>query len=257
MSPLRSAQVEAFFARGFVVEPDVFGPDEVDAMRAAFDRLEAAARGLGETQTHRGAQFVVDRIGEGADAGVRIHRIVWCGAAEPVLSEYGKDPRLLAMASELLGSTAMSQLINQAHFKIPGDGVEFPWHQDSTHRRFGQGEWIDVNEKGSYVQTVVALDDVTEENGPLLFIPGSCTLGHLDLPADGTLPPAVADPKTAVAATMSAGSVLLFGPYTIHSSRPNRSDRRRRAFINGFAYPGANSRVYPGEGAGRVVRFEG
>jgi ectoine hydroxylase-related dioxygenase (phytanoyl-CoA dioxygenase family) len=180
---------------------------------------------------------------------------VWCGAAEPILSDFGKDPRLLAMASQLLGSPEMNQLINQAHFKLPGDGVEFPWHQDSTHRRYGGGEWRDVNGRGSYVQTVAAIDDVTMENGPLQLIPGSCTRGHVEPVAGqaGTLPDTL-DPRTAISVTMTAGSVVLFGPYTFHRSQPNRSRRARRVFINGFAYPGANSRIYPGEGAGRLVR---
>jgi len=52
---------------------------------------------------------------------------------------------------------------------------------------------------------------------------------------------------------MEAGSVLLFGPYSFHCSAPNDSTRPRRMFINGFAYPGANTRIYPGDGAGRLV----
>jgi ectoine hydroxylase-related dioxygenase (phytanoyl-CoA dioxygenase family) len=52
---------------------------------------------------------------------------------------------------------------------------------------------------------------------------------------------------------MRAGSVLLFGPYVDHSSQANRSQHPRRTFLNGYAYPGANSRVYPGRGAGRSL----
>jgi len=52
------------------------------------------------------------------------------------------------------------------------------------------------------------------------------------------------------------GDAIFFGPFTIHRSLPNRSAHRRRTFINGFAFPGANSRVYPGDGAGRTVGVE-
>jgi ectoine hydroxylase-related dioxygenase (phytanoyl-CoA dioxygenase family) len=248
---LRADQMDAFFDAGFTVQPDVFSADEVARMREAFDRLEATARRLGSNAMHDGSQFVVDTLPGG---GIKIHRIVWCGAAEPVLSEFGRDPRLLDMASQLLGSSSMNQLINQAHFKLPGDGVGFPWHQDSTHRRYGMAEWTDLNGRGSYVQTLTALDDIGEDNGPLLFIPHSNARGHLDLPPDGALPHWL-DPKTAVAATMRAGSVLLFGPYSVHGSEPNNSPRPRRTFINGFAYPGANARIYPGDGAGRLLRI--
>ena len=154
MRPLTAQEIEAFYTRGFFVRPKVFSPHEIAAMSAAFDRLERAARQFSEPTLHRGTQFVVQ--------GTRIDRIVWCGAAEPVLLAFGGDPRLVAMAAQLLGSATMSQLINQAHFKLPGDGVAFPWHQDSTHRRYGTPEWKDVNGRGSYVQTVLALDDVTE-----------------------------------------------------------------------------------------------
>jgi ectoine hydroxylase-related dioxygenase (phytanoyl-CoA dioxygenase family) len=245
---LSAAQVQEFFEVGFVVCSDVFSAAEVARVRRAFGRLERRARHLGRTGSYRGSWFVLE---PGAGGRVRIERIVWCGAVEPCLGEIGRDPRLLRAAAELLGSRRMSQLINQAHFKLPGDGVEFPWHQDSTHRRYGSGEWVDVNGRGSYVQTVLAVDDVTIENGPLELLPGSCRLGHVGL-EPGTLPEGL-DPGAARAATMTAGSVLLFGPYTFHRSGPNRSDRPRRVLINGFACPGANSRVYPGEGAGRLV----
>lgn len=251
MHRLGDEQIRDFFEVGFVTVPRVFSASEVARMRAAFDRLEHTARGLDGPAMVRGSQFVVERVDDGG-ATVRIHRVVWCGAAEPVLSELGGDPRLVRLAAQLLGSSTMSQLVNQAHFKLPGDGVAFPWHQDSTHRRYGSSEWRDLNGRGSYVQSATALDDVTPDSGPLEFIPGSARLGHVALPADGSLPEGV-DPTRTATPLPRAGDVILFGPYTIHRSLPNRSAQPRRTFINGFAYPGANSRVYPGEGAGRMI----
>lgn len=252
---LNADQLRDFFEIGFVVQPCVFAAAEIQEIRAAFQRLEQTAYKLRETQIFRGSQFVLHRsMDKQGVERVRIDRIVWCGAVEPILSEFGKNPRLLEMASQILGSDRMNQLINQAHFKLPGDGVEFPWHQDSTHRRYGGSQWHDVNGRGSFVQMVAAVDDVTEENGPLQFIPGSCKLGHVEPPGGG-LPTNLVDSATAVTATMPAGAVLLFGPYVFHRSLPNRSSRPRRVFINGFAYPGANFRVYPGKGAGRLLRY--
>jgi ectoine hydroxylase-related dioxygenase (phytanoyl-CoA dioxygenase family) len=249
--PLSDDQIRTFFDDGFVVIPDLFSPDEVARMRMAFDRLERTAAKLDAPAMVRGTQFVVERLA-GSERRVRIHRIVWCGAAEPVLSEFGRDPRLVSIAACLLGSDTMSQLINQAHFKLPGDGVQFPWHQDSSHRRYGTAEWRDINGRGSYVQSMTAIDDVTAENGPVEFVRGSARLGHLEFPSDGSLPAAL-DSSQVQTPTLGAGGVIVFGPYTVHRSLPNASTRPRRAFMNGFAYPGANSRVYPGDGAGRIV----
>ncbi len=252
-SMLSDEQVEAFFEIGFVIVPDVFTPTEIEEMRAGFDRLQKMAYALSEPGIHNGSDFAIERKESGQ---VIIHRISWCGAAEPVLLAYGKDLRLLGMASQLLGSNEMNQLINQAHFKIPGDNVAFPWHQDSEHRGYGKPWWKDVNGRGSFVQQAIAIDDVTEKSGPLKFIPESCKLGHLGLLSRSEEEyPALFDPDDAITGIMKAGSVALFNPYVIHGSEPNRSQKSRRVFINGYAYPGANSRTYPGRGAGRLLKI--
>ncbi|HXV77754.1 MAG TPA: phytanoyl-CoA dioxygenase family protein, partial [Candidatus Polarisedimenticolaceae bacterium] len=149
--PLAVSARRTFYDEGLIVLRGVFRPDEVAEMRAAFDRLEQLAKRLDGTEIHHGSQFVVERSDHHP---LRIHRVVWCGGAEPVLGRYGEDPRLTGLASRLLGSRRIVQLINQAHFKLPGDGVAFPWHQDSRHRRYGEEAWADVNGRGSYVQTV-------------------------------------------------------------------------------------------------------
>lgn len=250
MRTLSQAELAAFRGQGFVVVPDVWTAAEVTEMREAFARLAVDAAQLDGAVMHRGAQFVVDHDG----GRCRIHRVVWCGAAEPSLSRYGADPRLLSLAAQVLGTRELDQLINQAHFKRPGDGVAFPWHQDSAHRRFGTELWDDVTGRGSFVEIVTALDDSDASNGGLSFLPGSNRLGHL-APAPGvrSLDASALDISTAVTPTLHAGSCVLFGPYTVHGSGANESDRPRRLFLNGFAAAGANRRVYPGEGAGRRV----
>ncbi len=253
---LSKAQLADYERQGYVVVEDVFTAAEVEAMRRAFERLAATARTLTQTAMVDGAQFVVDPgAPDLAVEPVAIKRVVWCGAAEPVLSEFGRDPRLVDVAGQLMGAAEMEQLINQAHFKFPGDGVDFQWHQDSVHRRYGTDLWTDLDGRGSFIETAVAVDAMRSDNGPLEFIPGSHTRGHI-WPDEhtGELPAASVCADDAVQLTMKPGSVVFFGPYVIHGSRPNKSDAPRRLFLNGFALPGANRRVYPGEGAGRLVR---
>ena len=268
MIELTSKQKNSFFQTGFFILPNVFNLDEIDEMKDSFQSLQETAFSLADLHSeqlkqehetyvmHQGAQFVLGRIQRGTNLGQpSIRRISWCGAAEPVLSKYGKDPRLLSVASQLLGVKRMSQLINQAHFKLPGDEVSFEWHQDSTHRGYGGKYWQDVNGQGSYVQTMIALDEINRTNGPVCFIPNSVKLGHLDLPQNlnNCLETGKFRLEDAVPIEMQMGSLAVFHPYSIHGSQPNRSKEARQAFINGYAYPGANSRTYPGEGAGRTV----
>lgn len=248
------AFVAAYRRDGFAVARGVFGRRDIARMKQALSRLEGIAHGLDEDGKvmHRGTQFVIDREPE----MLRIHRIVWCAGASPVLDSLGRDPRLLGRVALLLRSRQFEQLINQAHFKMPGDGVSFEWHQDSRHRRYGTDLWTDIDGEGSFVETFTAVDPMTAENGPLRFIPGSHRLGHVT-DASGKIPAELIDERDAVELHLDPGDVAFFGPFVFHSSEPNEGTTPRRAFLNGFALPGANRREYPGKDAGRLVSLDG
>lgn len=252
-SSLSSSEVQDYFEIGWILRRGLFGADEVARMRACFDELEEIASGLTATGSLRGSRFVLGR----KNGGLVIERVVWAGGCRRYLLEIGSDSRLVAPCAELLQSTTMSHLLNQAHFKRPHDGVAFDWHQDIRHRDKGDGTWVDVNGRGSFVQTLIALDEMTADNGPLVFVPGSSKWGRVDF-GDGNAPNpngrhARFREEDAVTIAAQPGDTLFFGPYTVHASSENTSERYRRVLINGYASPGANRRVYPGDGAGRTL----
>lgn len=269
-------QERTFFEHGFVVVPGMFSARDVQAAREAFERLYATAQTLRVTGDHAGAHFVLDAPPAGAAGDVVVKRVVWAGGAEPVLLRLAEDPRLIELVLALLGTPRCEQLLCQAHFKMPRDGVSFDWHQDIQHRDKGGGTWRDVNGRGSYVQTILLVDDMRADNGPLQFLPddavtldarGRLTSGHDDYGAPaGTggltgLPRSAEsspwDESRAVTVTGRAGDVLVFGPHAVHGSLPNTSTSPRRVLINGYAAPGANARVYPGVGSCRVLPSAG
>jgi ectoine hydroxylase-related dioxygenase (phytanoyl-CoA dioxygenase family) len=245
--PLTQKQIEDFYEIGFVIIPNLFTKKEIDKIKKSFDRLQEIALTLGTTQVYNGSQFVVE--------GNRIDRIVWMGGAEPELLKFGEDPRILLPVSQILNSNSMEQLICQGHYKLPGDAVKFDWHQDCQHRGQGTQDWVDVDGRGSYVQTLMAIDECTMDNGPVYYVPNSVKLGYLELEKQSD-PTSLFDVKSAVPMLMQPGDVIFFSPYSIHGSNPNNSKGPRRVFINGFAYPGANKRKYPGDGAGRKVKLK-
>ena len=226
---------------GYSVLSGVFTAYEVSLMQAAFSSLEAAASTIDSTTEKNGAVFIVE--------GRRIDRVCWCGAFAPYLLEIGRDQRLLSIVREILGSDSCNHLINQAHFKLPNDGVDFPWHQDSQYRRYGTDLWNDFNGRGSFVQIYTAVDPATIENGCLYVFPGSHHKGHLNLDTR-SLTEVGYEAESAVPVLLEAGDIVIFGPYLIHGSSANTSAGPRRALINGYAYPGANQREYPGAAAG-------
>ena len=254
---LTPQQIRDFYELGWTVIPRACGPDELAVMRRAFDRLIEIAARLRTTQNHEGSYFVLGEAG----GEVIIKRVVWAGGCQPDLLAVGADRRLLEPATQLLGSAEVEHLLNQAHFKRPGDGVRFDWHQDIVHRERGPGTWVDVNGRGSYVQTALCVDDMTEENGPLMFVKGSPAWGKVDFGRHDydedyeQHMPAQFDPADVVTITAEAGTILLFGPYSAHASFENNSSRSRRILINGYAYPGANHFRYPGAQSGRTLRW--
>ncbi len=247
---LSDEEKRAFYEGGFVVRRGVFRDDEIRATRAALERLYATAQTLRSTGDHDGAFFALGARPEGA---VVVQRVVWAGGAEPVLLRLSEDPRLVEPALDLLGTSECEQLLCQAHYKMPNDGVAFDWHQDIQHRDKGGDTWRDVNGRGSFVQTILLVDDMTEENGPLEFLPKEAAsldaTGRLVKEGDGVR----VDVSRAISVTGRAGDVLVFGPYAVHGSTPNQSSSPRRVLINGYAAPGANKRFYPGRGACRVL----
>jgi ectoine hydroxylase-related dioxygenase (phytanoyl-CoA dioxygenase family) len=256
---LSTADVQRFYDDGFLIVESLFSRDEVAAMADASERLRARGRELatalppsddaaGERKVeYAGSQFVFG----GSNGSTRLLRVVWAGGCEPAFLACGRDARLTSIVAQLLGSGSAVHLLNQLHAKYPHDGLEFEPHQDSEHRRYGTPEWRDVNGRGSYVQTVVAIDDSTPDNGPLVFYPRSGQQGHLD--------PALVrrqyGDRPGVPALLTAGSAAFFGPYVVHRSAENRGAAPRRIAINGFALPGANSRPYFGAGTGVPVEL--
>lgn len=244
---LSSDELRKFEQHGFFVRRQLYRPEEVAAAREALERLYAIAQTLSATGDHDGAFYA---LAVPAAGPVIVQRVVWAGGAEPVLLRLSEDPRLVEPALELLGTPSCEQLLCQAHYKMPNDGVAFDWHQDIQHRDKGNDTWRDVTGRGSYVQTILLVDDMTEENGPLEFLPPDAVTSG----ADGRIVPgAPIDTAKAVPVTGRAGDVLFFGPYAVHGSTPNLSTKPRRVLINGYAAPGANKRYYPGRGACRSL----
>lgn len=159
---------------------------------------------------------------------------------QPALAVFGDDVALFE---------------DKLNLKLPG-GAGFPWHQDWSCC------WRAYTDE--LVTCFVALDDATEENGPLEVIPGS-HLGRICLPfrsdAENAADPAFAgktegfevdpraiDPRAVVRAQLGAGDMIVFDPYLLHYSARNRSDRPRRTIIYTY-HPVRLGRLYEYEAA--------
>jgi len=127
------------------------------------------------------------------------------------------------------------------HWKVPGSLGDFAWHQDSRSRRPASAY---RNLADSYVQTGLAIDPHTPESGCMRFIPGSHLRGDLGMDCSRkslgagmtrkALEDVGLDEADAVDLILEPGDFALWSPYLVHGSGTNRSNHRRRLYINGY-----------------------
>jgi ectoine hydroxylase-related dioxygenase (phytanoyl-CoA dioxygenase family) len=235
--PSEGDYLRQFEAEGYAVVRGVFAADEVAEMAAAFDRIQARALAGGRSWRDRNTLFLLDRD---AALGPVLRFAQWPAWIDPVLERVRRDLRLLAILEPLIGRD-LKQIINQLHWKPPGARAEFGFHQDSRSRRPAAAY---RNLASSYVQTGIAVDPQSAENGAVVVCPGSHRRGELPFdPARPSMHEALddqdlvrlgVDPVSAVTLRLDPGDVALWHVHTLHGSGPNRSTIDRRFYINGY-----------------------
>ena len=212
---LSQQEIDTYREKGYLV-PDYCLPDALlERMLAAYERLlcDNAALGsdflLGPHLENPGAQGV-----KGSNE--------WFG--------FATTPALLDMAAQLIGDDII--LWGTTIFGKPArQGKGTPWHQDGDYYPILPLETMTI---------WIALDDVTHDNGPMRFIPGSHRRRiqyshHREEREDHTIFDVCDsehfDESEAEDLIIRAGQVSCHDVYMIHGSGPNLTDRRRAAFV--------------------------
>lgn len=225
---LSNEQLAAYERDGVIVLPDLFGAGEIDAMIAEVEAL--AARDL---PGH------VREAGGGA-----LRALHGCHRDSALFDRLVRQPRLVGIARQLLGPQVYLHQF-KINMKAAFSGETWQWHQDYIFwlKEDGMPEPLPIN-------LAILLDDVTEVNGPLCFIPGTHRIGTIDVrpPARGedwqanfsaSLPYATPEELIADVARDAGivvpkgkrGSVLLFHSNILHGSSSNMSPFPRRLAI--------------------------
>lgn len=230
--------LEQYREQGFAIVRGVFAPTDVRALKAAFD--DVYAEGLRHPSSYRHGNVFLN-LADDARLGKILRMAQWPSYINDVLNRYRLDRRMLEIVAPLIGRD-LKQIINQMHWKPPGAAtVSFGFHQDI---RFRKPRDAYREPATSYVQTGIAVDDHTRENGAMLVYPASHRLGELSFTAEGRvmentpkqddLSAVGLDPAKLVAIEMTAGDVALWNPFTVHGSGANKTAGDRRLYINGY-----------------------
>jgi len=200
---LSKDQVEEFNARGFLAPLRVLSDDEVGDYRQYFDGVLARA------------------LADGYDGYSIVSAHIKHGRVYDLLSH----PAIVGWMSDLLGTDLVCW---GAHYfcKVAGDEKQVTWHQDANY-------WPITPARA--ITAWLAVDDVDVGNGCMRFVTGSHRHGPLKA-RDAT-----ADENSVLAQSvdgaeqygeiydneLKAGEVSLHSDMLLHSSQPNRSERRR------------------------------
>ena len=217
---LTDAQLAELKDQGFLVLPELFTSDEVDLLRrrlpalfADVDPANIVEKETGEVRTSMGLHL-----------------------RDSLYAKLVRHPRLLGPALQLYAEPLYIQQV-KVNVKAAFSGEVWQWHYDfATHRE------EDGVPRPLALNLHVFLDDVTEFNGPLWFIPRSHQHGEFIATLDvetTSYPLWVVDDATVgqlaeengiVSATGAKGTGLVFFDTLLHSSPGNMSPWQRAIF---------------------------
>ncbi len=223
-------------ASGYLVVPDLVDPETLTRLRDGVDAITSKPRDLPEhlarhivfeqdyVRTHR--QYNQRAPEELGDA---IRVIMELPLFDPVFAEMIHFDPLLDVLQALFGTTEFHFHNYKCIVKSPLVSSTFCWHRDLPYLNHSTPDLITA---------MLCLDDMTEENGATVVLPGTHRIRHDQFRADDTDIPEERLPDTErVSVCCPAGSAVLFHVNIIHGGGPNVSPRPRRNVIGIWAGP--------------------
>ncbi len=230
---LTEPQVRFFHDQGYLAIPGLTSEDDVASLRASYDRIfsERAGRDLGDH---------FDLAGRDEEPGKEsLPQILHPAKYAPEMNASELLGNATRVAKQLLGPDATCEFAH-AIFKPAGFGAETPWHQDAAY-------WS-PDMRYTALSIWVPLQEATEENGCMQFVPSSHTLDvvrHRSINDDPRIhglevhPEEVSRIGKFVSCPLPPGGATFHGPYMLHHTGPNRSRIPRRALILNAGLPPA------------------
>lgn len=210
---LRAEERQEYDRNGFVVVPDVFPADELEAIDQEIDRLVADP--ANDAGAHRPGWVM--QVARKSDIG----------------RQFAEEERLLSLVEDVVFpgvAIHSTKLVT----KMPHSDLVCHWHQDEAF--YMRPDDVTTHSKAR-MSVWVPLQDADERNGCLWVVPGSHRWGIEDYTmvdwgqCRKKIDREAYANEHAIPVPVRAGSIVLFSAWTWHHSKGNQTDRVRRAFI--------------------------
>ncbi len=231
--PLTQEEIDLFNEQGFLPREGLLNALEVKALHL---RLEDIGNEVVEFPSEYVQIEPMVKSGEIVEDSVRFNNVrkIWnLTKYDELFKEYARHPAILDVVYSLIGPN-LKIYLDQTLCKPPKIGSPKPPHQDSAY-------WTNIDPP-NLVICWMALDDATEENGCMRFIPGSHKLGvvehkHLE---DFRVEDEKVDYDNEICVPLTAGGCSFHHSLAMHRTDANRSPDQRIGLT--VAYMNAQSK---------------
>ncbi|MBT6148631.1 MAG: phytanoyl-CoA dioxygenase family protein [Gemmatimonadetes bacterium] len=225
---LNQDQIDHYRTKGYLGVEGVLSAAEVAELQRVTDECVEKSR---EVTEHTD---MYDLEPDHTPESPRLRRLKSPVSAHPAYERALRNDRVLDIVSQLVGTEAVRYNGNKLNMKSGGFGSPVEWHQDWAFYPHTNDDLLAVG---------ICIDEMSEENGCLLVVPGSHKGPILDHHQDGHFVGAVTDPdfddSRAEKVELPAGGISIHHVRALHGSLPNLSPKPRRLLL--FQYCSGDS----------------
>ena len=217
---LTQEQIDFYNTNGYIVVEDVISAQDIADLRKITDEFVDKSC---EVTEHTD---VFDLEPGHTSEAPQLRRLKNPVALHPIYDRMLRHDSILDSVAQLIGPNVRYDT-SKLNMKSAGFGSPVEWHQDFA--------FATPVTNDDMLSVGVAIDDMTQDNGCLLFIPGSHKGPIYDHFENDVFVGGIADtefqPENAVPIEVKAGGITIHHTCTLHASAPNRSGQSRRLLL--------------------------
>ena len=217
---LTQEQIDFYQTNGYIVVENVISAKDIAELRKITDEFVDKSS---EVTEHTN---VFDLEPGHTPESPQLRRIKNPVALHPIYDRMLRHDYILDSVAQLIGPNIRYDT-SKLNMKSAGVGSPVEWHQDFAFA-------ADVT-NDDMLSVGLAIDDMTRDNGCLLFIPGShkgpVYNHHQNDVFVGAITNPDFTPDNAVPIEVKAGGITIHHTRTLHASAPNLSGQSRRLFL--------------------------
>lgn len=217
---LTQEQVDFYHTNGYIVVENVISATDIAELRKITDDFVDKSREVNEHTD------VFDLEPGHTPETPQLRRLKNPVALHPIYDRMLRHEYILNSVAQLIGPNIRYDT-SKLNMKSAGFGSPVEWHQDLA---FAVAVTND-----DMLSVGLAIDDMTQDNGCLLFVPGSHRGPIYDHYQNDVFVGGITDsdfrPDNAVPIEVKAGGITIHHSRTLHASAPNLSGQSRRLFL--------------------------